>query len=349
MAAKIPIQNIYYLLCYAWNSLAEGEVTDVSGIDSNELADLFATVLINGVNHTLRRGLDRCYEPHEEELSSIRGRIDIAMTTRRMLAAQGRACCHFDEFTVNTMPNRIIKSTLRFLASVPTIDKKLKGKLLKLYRSLHEVDDVPLNKFLFQKIQLNSNNRFYRFLLNICEMVLSSWLIDEQSGKYKFKDFIRNDKAMARLYESFMLNFYKMELKGSKVKKEEIKWNATSETDPLLKHLPSMRTDISIRDKDRTLIIDAKYYSKTLQSYYDKESIHSGNLYQILAYLDNLKSEGGNDAKAEGMLVYPVIEKKLRETYSMNGRKIHICTLDLSQDWRDIRSELLELVKYSLG
>ncbi len=344
MAAKIPIQNIYYLLCYAWNRLAEGEIVDVSGIDSNELADLFATVLINGVNHTLRRGLDKGYEPHEEELSSIRGRIDIAMTTRRMLVAQGHARCNFDEFTVNTMPNRIIKSTLRFLANIPTLNKELKGKLLKLYRSLHDVDDVPLNKFLFRKIQLNSNNRFYRFLLNICEMVLSSWLLDEQSGKYKFKDFIRDDRAMARLYESFILNFYKMELKGSDVKKEKIKWTASSETDPSLSYLPSMETDISIRDKDRTLIIDAKYYSRTFQSYYDKESIHSGNLYQILAYLDNLTSNGGNDAKAEGMLVYPEIEKRLRETYTMNGRQIHIRTLDLSQDWKDIRSELLDLV-----
>ena len=344
MAAEIPIRNIYYLLCYAWNKLAEGELVDVSGIDSNELADLFATVLIKGVNHTLRRGLDRGYESHEEELSTIRGRIDVAVTTRRMLVAHGKAHCFFDEFTVNTIPNRILKSTLRFLANVPTLNKDLRKQSLKLYRDLHDVDDIPLNKFVFRGIQLNSNNRFYRFLLNICEMVQSAWLLDEQSGKYKFRDFIRDDRAMARLYENFILNFYKLELKGSEVKKERLYWSASSETDPSLKYLPTMETDISIRDRSRTLIIDAKYYSKTLSSYYDKESIHSGNIYQIMAYLNNIKNCDGNDGNVEGMLLYPVVDKKLRETYDMDGHKIHICTLDLSKDWKDIHNELLELV-----
>lgn len=344
MAAEIPIRNIYYLLCYAWNRLAEGELVDVSGIDTNELADLFATVLINGVNHTLRRGLDRDYESHEAELSTIRGRIDVTMTTRRMLVAHGKAHCHFDEFTVNTLPNRILKSTLRFLANVPSLDKSLRKKLLKLYRDLHDIEDIPLNKFVFRGIQLNSNNRFYRFLLNICEMVQSAWLLDEQSGKYKFRDFIRDDRAMARLYENFILNFYKAELNGFEVKKEKLKWNASSETDPNLKYLPSMETDISIRDENRTLIIDAKYYSQTLQSYYEKESIHSSNIYQIMAYLNNLKNREETDENIEGMLLYPVVDKKLRETYNMDGHKIHICTLDLSRDWQDIRTELLEIV-----
>ena len=59
MAEPIPIRNIYYLLCYAWNRLDEGAIVDVSGVDTTELADLFATVLIGGVHHLTRRGLDQ--------------------------------------------------------------------------------------------------------------------------------------------------------------------------------------------------------------------------------------------------------------------------------------------------
>ena len=344
MASPIPIRNIYYLLCYAWNKLAEGELVDVSGIDSTELADLFATVLINGMNHTLRRGLDRGYEEHEDELATIRGRIDVAITTRRMLASHGKAYCYYDEFTANTLPNRILKSTLRYLSNAPGLDKTLRTKLLKLYRDLPGIDDVRLDKFVFRRVQLNSNNRFYRFLLNICEMVQSAYLVDEHTGNYKFRDFIRDDRAMARLYESFILNFYKLELKDCEVKKERIYWMASSDTDPALQYLPTMETDISIRDNSRTLIIDAKYYSQTFQSYYDKETIHSGNIYQIMAYLNNIKERGGVDANAEGMLLYPVVDKEIRESYTLQGNKIHICTLDMSRDWKEIREELLSLV-----
>jgi 5-methylcytosine-specific restriction enzyme subunit McrC len=43
---EIPIQNIYYLLCYAWNKLEERDIVDVKGIETTELCDLFAKVLI---------------------------------------------------------------------------------------------------------------------------------------------------------------------------------------------------------------------------------------------------------------------------------------------------------------
>ena len=344
MAEPIPIRNIYYLLCYAWNRLDEGAVVDVSGVDTTELADLFATVLIGGVHHLTRRGLDQGYELHEEELSSIRGRIDVARSARRMLMHHGKAACQFDELTVNTLPNQILKSTLRYLAGVQGLDGKLRKQLVALHRDLRGIEDAPLTRQLFRKVQLHSNNRFYKFLLNICELVRESWLVDERSGQYKFRDFIRDERRMAHLFEEFIRNFYKSERPDLESRKEIIYWTAQSLTDPSLKLLPTMETDISVRSPDKTLIIDAKYYSKTLSSYYDSQSIHSANLYQIFAYLKNLEVRGGNDARAEGMLLYPVVDRPIREEYEMHGHKIRICTIDLSQDWRDIRSDLLALV-----
>ena len=50
MSSPIPVKNIYYLLSYAWDRLPESEVTDVSGLESTELVDLFAAVLSGGIN-----------------------------------------------------------------------------------------------------------------------------------------------------------------------------------------------------------------------------------------------------------------------------------------------------------
>ena len=105
-----------------------------------------------------------------------------------------------------------------------------------------------------------------------------------------------------------------------------------------------METDISLRDENRTIIIDTKYYKKTLQSYYDSESIHSANLYQLFAYLKNLEAKNDQDAQAEGILLYPVVNKKLRLKYKMHGHTVRINTVDLAQDWKSIKKELLELV-----
>jgi 5-methylcytosine-specific restriction enzyme subunit McrC len=70
---KIPIENLYYLLCYAWNRLDEAEIVDVDLEPETKVLDLLAKVLVNGVNHVVRRGLDRGYVVHEESVAGIKG------------------------------------------------------------------------------------------------------------------------------------------------------------------------------------------------------------------------------------------------------------------------------------
>lgn len=61
---------------------------------------------------------------------------------------------------------------------------------------------------------------------------------------------------------------------------------------------------ITITYKDKVLIIDTKYYAHTMQfnSLYNKESLISGNLYQIFAYVKNKDKD--NTGNVEGMLLY---------------------------------------------
>ena len=52
--------------------------------------------------------------------------------------------------------------------------------------------------------------------------------------------------------------------------------------------LPEMRTDVTLRRGDRTLIIDAKYYGQSMQvGKWGKATVHSANLYQVLTYTKN--------------------------------------------------------------
>ncbi|MBR1236649.1 5-methylcytosine restriction system specificity protein McrC [Bradyrhizobium sp. AUGA SZCCT0182] len=129
MSASIPIANIYYLLCYAWNRLEQGKIIDVSQTPTTELADLFALVLCDGIRHLARRGLEQGYEAREEELSGIRGRLDIANSLRRSLFMQGRAHCRYDELSADTGANRILKATLVSLQNADRLDRKLHHKI----------------------------------------------------------------------------------------------------------------------------------------------------------------------------------------------------------------------------
>jgi 5-methylcytosine-specific restriction enzyme subunit McrC len=338
----IPIKNLYYLLCYSWDQLDEGEIVDASALDSTELADLFAHVLIGGVTHLMRRGLEQGYEQLSNEIQGIRGRVNLLRSGRRMLLLHGRAACDYDEMSVDTIPNRILKSTIKSLAGRREVDRSFKSDLGKLYRMLRGITDVPLTSNLFQSVQFHSNNRYYKFLLSVCRLVCESVLVGEEAGSETFRDFRRDKDAMARLFQSFVLNFCRKERPHLRPHAEDIHWDAKSDSDPTLSLIPKMTTDISLTSKNEKLIVDTKYYQHALSEHWGKSSIKSANLYQLFAYLVNYAATA--EERVSGMLLYPKVDRHLRETYQIQGFEIRVCTVDLSSDWKEIRKELLELV-----
>src|SRR5688572_7468052 len=115
---KIPIQNVYFLLCYAWNKLEERDLVDVDPIGVTELVDLFARVLITGTNHLLKRGFDRNYVDHEEWTPRLRGKVAFSAVVKIGGAAAAALPCEFDEMSHDVLHNQIVKATIRRLLRV---------------------------------------------------------------------------------------------------------------------------------------------------------------------------------------------------------------------------------------
>jgi 5-methylcytosine-specific restriction enzyme subunit McrC len=339
---KIPIQNIYFLLCYAWNTLAEGRVVSVSQEECKTLAELFAHVLDGGVTHLLKRGLDRDYVTEEVDTSSLRGKLDVSTTIKRQLLLQSRVHCVIDSFSYDVTHNRIIKATIRNLIRCEDLDRNLRDRLLRLYRRMHEVSEIDLKPKVFGSVQLHRNNAFYGFLLQVCRLIYDNLLIDEETGVSKFRDFLRNERQMSTVFEKFVRNFYIREQNEFRVKVERINWQEVEATQSDLRYLPTMKTDVSLQSAERKIVIDTKYYASTLQSYYNTEKIHSSHLYQLFTYLKNLQI--GDDRQLEGILLYPTVGRSLDLRYRIQGHTIRVMTVDLDSDWREIRERLLGLL-----
>ena len=103
----IPIQNIYYMLSYAFQVLNEQGYKNIATEQFNNVAELCAAILAKGISVQLKRGLGREYIEQTESLSSLRGRIEISesIKTRSMLKKQ--LICSYDDFSVNSYMNRI--------------------------------------------------------------------------------------------------------------------------------------------------------------------------------------------------------------------------------------------------
>ena len=96
------------------------------------------------------------------------------------------------------------------------------------------------------------------------------------------------------------------------------------------------------------LIIDAKYYSHTTQTQYDKHTLHSNNMYQIFTYVKNRDYAFGEaEHKVSGMLLYAKTEEEMQpdNVYQMSGNQITVRTLDLNLPFDEIAGQLNAIVK----
>jgi 5-methylcytosine-specific restriction enzyme subunit McrC len=304
MSREIPIANIYYLLCYAWDALEEKDaLADAGALESPDLLNLFARVLANGTHRLLHRGLDRGYLPREEELAGVRGKLLATPTLRRDLLRKGRAMCSWDELEYDTLPNRILKTTLVRLAS-GELEPRTHAAVRDVLRWLAPVSTMDLRAMHFRRVQLHRNNRIYSFLLHVCEFVYEHWLPDAAGGQSRFRDFVRD--GLPALFEKFVFNFYDHELPaGWKTTAPHIAWPMSDANADARALVPLMKTDMCLTGPNRAIILDTKFYATALTgNAFGSEKLRAAHLYQLFAYLRHRANEPGWE-RAEGVLLYP--------------------------------------------
>ena len=336
----IPIRNIYYMLSYAFQVLNEQGYKNIETEQFDNVAELCAAILSKGVSLQLKRGLGRDYIENSVSLSSLRGRIEISesIKTRSMLKRQ--LVCSYDDFSENSYMNRIVKTTMELLlhADIAKARKKELRKLLVFFGNVELLDIHTIN----WKIQYNRNNQTYRMLISICYLVVKGLLQTNTDGTTRLMDFL-DEQRMCRLYEKFILEYYRKEFPQLSANASQIPWALD---DSMGEMLPVMQTDIMLSHKSRVLIIDAKYYSHTTQAQYDVRTLHSGNLYQIFTYVKNKEAElGDTPHEVSGMLLYARTDETIlpNNTYKMSGNRISVKTLNLDCDFDEIADQLNQI------
>ncbi|MGF1450993.1 MAG: restriction endonuclease [Opitutales bacterium] len=342
--SQIPIQNVYYLLCYAWDHLEERDLVDVAGAGQKDLANLFARVLINGTQRLIKRGFHRGYQEHSDETPRLRGRLAFTPSLRRLSWLKGQMVCEFTELTYDTLPNRILKATLRQLLFTEGLEKDKRDLIGGLVRELHEVRDIRLHGRRFRRVQFNQNMRAYRFLLNVCELVYEALLPSEEAGRSRFRDFLQDPKKMPLLFEAFVRNFYQRQADAWKVDKSEYRWQEVQAvTEGAEKLLPIMKTDVELQRGDELIILDCKFYVNAFTENHGVTRFHTSNLYQLYAYLMNRRLKDPH-LRIQGMLLYPENGTTFHHALNLQGFPITIASLNLDQPWQQIETDLLSLI-----
>ena len=333
----IRVQNVYYMLAYAFRVLNEQGYKNIATERFENTAELCAAILSRGVSIQIKRGLGREYIPRTEALSSLRGKIDISDSIKTQAFLRKQLVCSYDEFSVNSYLNRIIKSTMLLLLRAE-ISKARKKELRKLLVFFDDVEIIDLHSVNWN-VQFNKNNQTYRMLISICYLVVKGLLQSQSDGATILMDFL-DEQRMHRLYEKFILEYYRKEYPQISANASQIPWQLD---DGMSAMLPVMQSDIMLTNKERVLIIDAKYYAHSTQRQFDKYTIHSSNLYQIFTYVKNKEAElASRPHEVSGMLLYARTDEDVypENEYRMSGNRIEVRTLNLDGDFSLIRSQL---------
>jgi len=337
------------MLSYAFQVLQEDSYKSLATEKFDNAGELCAAILTKGMNSQIKRGLEQVYIGHTETTSALKGRIDISSSIKECTSVKNQMVCTYDEFSVNSYKNQIVKTTAMLLikTGISAARKKELKKMLVYLAEVDVIDPYHIN----WKVQYNRNNQTYQMLISICYLVVKGLLQCTSDGNVKLMDFF-DEQRMCRLYEKFILEYYRTEHKELLAGAPQIPW--ALEDDDSRELLPKMQSDVVLRRKDgkKVLILDAKYYSHNTQMQYDKHSIHSGNLYQIFTYVKNMEAEKeSEEVVVSGMLLYArtVDEIQPNNAYHMSGNEIAVRTLDLNNDFSDIKKNLDYIANTYLG
>ena len=335
----IPIANVYYMLSYSAGLLPEQRERFVTASGDNELLELFAQTFVRRLIPIMKRGFYKEYVTTAQEMTAPRGKLVMRESMR--LAPQPRVVSEVDEFTVDIVPNQLLKATLLKLSRDKSLTNDTLRQLQRSLRYFHDVTTIQVTSQHFAAWQFHRHNQHYHILLDICRIIHDYTMIDEADGRLRFIDFERTHR-MHELFERFVRNFYKQHLPDYNVSREYLDWHVGRVVTGDRSLIPKMQTDICITNARRKLIIDTKYYEHTLMTTrYGAERVHSQNLYQLYSYLENAEVR----PVMEGMLLYPQVDEPLDLVVELNGYPLTVATVNLNAHWTMIHQRLMALVE----
>ncbi|MCO5114325.1 MAG: McrC family protein [Bdellovibrionaceae bacterium] len=329
------LQNLMFMLSYT-NEL---DIYD-SGVGSlSENSDSFIEAYIaifadRLSKHLIRHGSPKAYVEKNENLNTVKGKIDFAKQSTINCFNQSRIYCNYAEFTEDNGLSRAFKFVSQSLIQLT----KSSSNTSVLNRCIGLLDGVKgeyITGSEIDRLSIGKRNQNFIALINLTKMFLKK-MRPEFSGQKKNKAFTLLFD-MNELFEEFVFMVLKRNESylNIKVQAQKHKRLVNAERDFLRdgewqnRALFATYTDISITLSDgRIFIIDTKY--KVVHSGKNHYGISNQDAYQILAYRQIHKDE----VEPSVVLLYPRSKEDLQKEFRINGSETTFMawTVDISVD-----------------
>jgi 5-methylcytosine-specific restriction enzyme subunit McrC len=318
---RVPIESIFRMWAIAEGVSLDQPPGEVGVQTLEDLLDWIAAELARGALRRLGRGLYRAYVDVEDELTVLRGRLDL----RAKLARPWRVelPCEFQELTADVAENQILLAGLLASAyttrGAQTLSEVRKSWWLCMRSGVSPRDVAPGECVGRTYSRLNSD---YERLHWLSHFILSGTVPTHEPGQSKLRAFIIQ---MPRLFERFVAAWLKRNLPTPLHCEAQI-------------HLPLDRriefiADLVIRDADERplAVLDTKYKIDTDPA--------AADIAQVVAYAEHLGCP-------EAVLLYPTRQHRPIDI-PVGGVRVRSLAFPLDSDLDSAGTELVERLRFA--
>jgi 5-methylcytosine-specific restriction enzyme subunit McrC len=343
---------LWLLMLYASRLYQRNELLRNKNVEENpgDLFELVAEVLATAVERRLQRSLGQQYRQRAAPLSRVRGQIDMLATESKMLLAQGRIACRFDELSVDNLRNRVLRTSLVIAARLVR-DRTLKRRAHGLADALTQygVSRQLVTARQARQLTLGRNEQDDVEAIDAARLLLEMAIPAEDFGRAATRDPERDAAEVRRLYEAAVRGFYQAVLPSDwSVTDGETQhhWPISDATPGLMAVLPIMKTDTLLQSKTRRIIVETKFADALKPNQYGLPKLSRNHIFQLYAYVQSQHERDELSRTTEGVLLYPVVGTRLEESATIQGHRYRFLTIDLGGRARDIRTNLMNVLDY---
>jgi len=316
---KIPLQNLFGMWEYAYRLKSFLFLPDLYQCESlQQFYEQLANVLSKRILDRSRKGYYRAYISRTEDLSYLRGKLDIHQIINRPWEPRPR--CNYQENTADVEENQILAWTLYAILRSGFCTERVLPVLRHCYRNIGQVATLQPYKPIDCLGRLyNRLNQDYQPLHALCRFFLENTGPSYLVGDHTMLPFLVN---MAGLFELFVAEWLRVKLP----KEYEITSQERLEIDP--KGEIFFKIDLVIYEsasKHPICILDTKYKTS--------DSPSSDDIAQVGFYAMAKNCH-------EAILVYP--DRLIHPMdQTINGIRIRTISFSLDGDLEKAGNEFL--------
>lgn len=165
--------------------------------------DIIGGLFLNELNMIIGRGLLKKSTKKHENLSYLKGRLNVKGQFQNYIRATPKFACTYNTLTVNNLENQIVLKALNLLIPIIRFNKGVREGLIRYEYILKDhIKLVDVSPNDCEKIHFNTQNEYYRTIIKFSKLILEeSFIRSTQKGGSIGFNFLVN---MIDAYEDFL-------------------------------------------------------------------------------------------------------------------------------------------------